>query len=89
MPLDEILASSGALIGLAFVIYALATLAVTIWAIVDAASRPAGAFTAAGSNKALWITIIVIGWLVTGLIGLVLACVYLASIRPRVRAITG
>jgi hypothetical protein len=89
MPHGEILGSSGALVGLGFVIFAVATLAVTIWAIVDAASRPAGAFTAAGSNKTLWITIMVIGWLVTGLIGLILACVYLGSIRPRVRAITG
>jgi hypothetical protein len=33
----------------------------------------------------MWIVLIVIGWFATGLIGIV---VYLASIRPRVRAVT-
>jgi hypothetical protein len=64
-------------------------LVVPIWAIVDAASRPSAAFTAAGSSKALWITLIAVFWLLTGVVGLILACVYLASIRPRVRAIGG
>jgi hypothetical protein len=62
-------------------------LVVPIWAIVDAASRPSGAFSAAGSSKTMWIVLIVVGWLVTGLIGIILAAVYLVSIRPRVRAI--
>jgi hypothetical protein len=64
-------------------------LALSIWAVADAASRPSGAFAAAGSNKAMWITLIVVFWLVTGIVGPILAVVYLASIRPRVRAITG
>ena len=63
--------------------------AIPIWAIVDAASRPSGAFSAAGSSKAMWISLIVIFWLITGVVGLILAVVYLASIRPRVRASTG
>jgi len=66
----------------------LVTLVVPIWAIVDAASRPSGAFAAAGSSKAMWITLIAVFWILTGLIGLILACVYLASIRPRVAAIS-
>ena len=70
-------------------IVAAAGLLVPIWAIADAASRPTGAFVAAGSSKALWITLIVVFWLVTGVVGFVLACVYLASIRPRVKAISG
>jgi Protein of unknown function (DUF2516) len=70
-------------------IVAVAGLLVPIWAIADAASRPTGAFVAAGSSKALWITLIVVFWLVTGVVGFVLACVYLASIRPRVKAISG
>ena len=70
-------------------IVAVAGLLVPIWAIADAASRPSGAFVAAGSSKALWITLIVVFWLVTGVVGFVLACVYLASIRPRVKAISG
>ena len=70
-------------------IVAVAGLLVPIWAIADAASRPTGAFVAAGSSKALWITLIVVFWLVTGVVGFVLACVYLAAIRPRVKAISG
>ena len=70
-------------------IVAVAGLLVPIWAIADAASRPTGAFVAAGSSKALWITLIVVFWLVTGVVGFVLACVYLASVRPRVKAISG
>jgi hypothetical protein len=62
-------------------------LVVPVWAIVDAASRPSGAFSAAGSSKTMWIVLIVVGWLVTGLIGIILALVYLVSIRPRVRAV--
>jgi hypothetical protein len=62
-------------------------LVIPIWAIVDAVSRPSGAFSAAGSSKPMWIVLIVVGWLVTGLIGIILAVVYLASIRPRVRAV--
>jgi hypothetical protein len=62
---------------------------IPIWAIVDAASRPSGAFSAAGSSKAMWISLIVIFWLITGIVGLILAVVYLASIRPRVRASMG
>lgn len=62
-------------------------LGICIWAIVDAASRPTGAFSAAGSSKAMWIALIAVFYLLTGIIGTVLAIVYLASIRPRVRAI--
>jgi hypothetical protein len=61
-------------------------LMVPVWAIIDAASRPSGAFSAAGSSKAMWLVLIVVGWLVTGLIGIILALVYLVSIRPRIRA---
>jgi hypothetical protein len=70
-------------------VLALVALGICIWAIVDAASRPSGAFAAAGSNKALWIALIAVFYFVTGIIGAILAVVYLANIRPRVRAITG
>jgi hypothetical protein len=63
-------------------------LVVTIWAVVDAASRPSAAFAAARSSKAMWITLIVEFYFLTGLVGMVLAVVYLASIRPRVKAVS-
>jgi hypothetical protein len=62
-------------------------LVIPVWAIVDAASRPSEAFRAAGSSKAMWISLIVVFWLITGIVGLILAVIYLASIRPKVRAI--
>jgi hypothetical protein len=70
-------------------VLALVALGICIWAIADAASRPKGAFVAAGSNKVMWIALIAVFYFVTGIIGTILALVYLARIRPRVRAITG
>jgi hypothetical protein len=70
-------------------VLALVGLGVCIWAIADAASRPTGAFVAAGSNKAMWIALIAVFYFLTGVIGTILAVVYLVSIRPRVRAVTG
>ena len=64
-------------------------LVIPLWALVDAISRPGGAFTAAGSSKGLWIALIVLFSIFTGVIGLLLGIVYLVSIRPRVKAITG
>jgi hypothetical protein len=71
------------------VVIALVGLLVPIWAILDAISRPTGAFVAAGSSKGFWITLIVGFWFLTGIIGVILSVVYLASIRPRVKAVTG
>ncbi len=73
--------------GLLVLVIALASLVVPIWALIDSISRPSGAFAAAGSSKGMWIALIVVSWLLTGIIGVVLAVVYLASIRPRVRAV--
>jgi hypothetical protein len=77
----EIFAVDGLLIVL------VVTLVLPIWAVVDAASRPSTAFKAAGSSKALWITLIVIFWFLTGLIGMILSVVYLVTIRRRVKAV--
>jgi hypothetical protein len=62
--------------GLFVLLIGLVGLVLPIWALVDAISRPTGAFTAAGSF-----------WLFTGIVGVVLSVVYLASIRPRVRGV--
>ncbi len=63
-------------------------LLIPLRAIADAASRPSGAFRAAGSSKAMGIPLIAVFWLITDVIGFILACVHLASIRPRVEAIS-
>ena len=82
---------AGAIIGVdGIIVFAIALvgLVIPLWAIVDALSRPSGAFKAAGSSKGMWVALILVFWLLTGLIGVVLAVVYLAAIRPRVRAVT-
>jgi hypothetical protein len=70
-------------------VLAIVALGICIWAVADALSRPTGAFVAAGSNKAMWIALIAVFYFVTGIVGTILAVVYLASIRPRVRAVGG
>ena len=79
---------TGEIFGLSGLIIILVFLVLPIWALVDAISRPAGAFKAAGSSKGMWIALIVVFSLLTGIVGVVLSIVYLASIRPRVRATT-
>jgi Protein of unknown function (DUF2516) len=73
--------------GLIIVIVALVMIVLPIWALIDSISRPSGAFSAAGSSKGMWVALIVVTWLLTGIIGAILSIVYLASIRPRVRAV--
>lgn len=73
--------------GVIILIIALVALIVPIWALVDSISRPSGAFTAAGSSKGMWVALIVVFWFFTGIIGVILSIVYLASIRPRVKAV--
>jgi hypothetical protein len=60
-------------------------LGVPIWAVVDAASRTSSSFIAAGSSKSLWIALILISLFVFGPISIILAFVYLVSVRPKVR----
>lgn len=56
--------TSGAIFGpdLFVVLVLLCAVVVPIWAVVDAASRPAVAFYGAGSNKTAWIIVIVVSW---------------------------
>ena len=63
------------------------SIGVPLWAIINAGSRPAGAFTAAGSSKGLWLALIILLTLFTGIVGVIVSGVYLTSIRPRVRAV--
>jgi hypothetical protein len=75
------------MIGLLVFLISAAAIAVPIWAIVDAVLRPGPAFAAAGSSKGMWIALIAVFTFFTGIIGLILGIVYLASVRPRVRAL--
>ncbi len=70
--------------GLLIVLVALVFgLLVPLWAVIDAASRPAGAFYGAGSNKTTWVVIIAIAWFFG--LGFFLGGYYLLFTRPKVR----
>lgn len=57
-------------------------LALMIWGVADAASRPDWAWQRSGQSKALWIVLQVVGLFVC--LGWILSIVYLAAIRPQV-----
>lgn len=52
-----------------------------IRAVVDIAKRPSTQLS--GGSKAGWIVGIVLGWLLVGVIGGVIAAIYLYAVRPR------
>jgi hypothetical protein len=56
---------------------------VPIWAVVDAANRPALAFYGAGSNKTAWIVVIVVSWFIG--MGFFLGGYYLLFTRKKLR----
>ncbi len=81
---------SGEIFGLDGLIIAflmLATAVLPIWALVDSISRPASSLIEAGSSKGVWVVLIALFWFFTWIVGVVLSIVYLAAIRPRVRAV--
>jgi uncharacterized membrane protein YgcG len=76
-----------------FLLLVLASLAVQVFAIADAARRPANAFTSEGKlTKPIWLTILIVAGALTFAIGGSLysvilvapALIYLADVRPRV-----
>lgn len=55
-------------------------LAISVWALVDAAARPRWVWALAEKNQVAWLTAILIGTL-TVILGLVISTVYLTRIR--------
>ncbi|HXW38579.1 MAG TPA: DUF2516 family protein [Acidimicrobiales bacterium] len=74
------------MIGTIFTILGLASLAVVLWALIDAAVRPRPAFEAAGQNKILWILLPIGGLLLMGVVGGIVGLIYLTVIRPKVQS---
>jgi hypothetical protein len=60
-------------------------LALTAWALLDAARRPEWAWALAGRRRVVWLAAILFGAF-TVLLGLVVAGVYLVRVRPDVAA---
>ncbi len=71
---------------LLILVLGLVIFAIPLWAVIDAAVRPQTAWQAAGQSKVLWLILVIATWLLTGILGLVLAIVYLTVIRPKVAA---
>jgi hypothetical protein len=61
-------------------------IAVPVWAIADALSRPAVAFYAARSNRTAWVAVLVVAFFLG--IGFLLGGWYLLAVRPKVRRAT-
>ena len=81
---------------LLFFVVGLVILAVELWALVDAGTRPAAAYPAAGKlTKPKWVGILAAALLLSFLfrgvslfdiVGIVAAIVYLVDVRPAVRS---
>ena len=65
-------------------IVVLACIGVAVWALADAAMKPKSAFQGAGLTKNMWVALIAGFIVVFAPIGLVLAIVYLSSVRPKI-----
>ncbi len=60
-------------------------LGISLWALLDAAHRPAWAWSLADRNQALWMAMILFGFCtVAG--GLLISGIYLVRTRPRIAA---
>jgi hypothetical protein len=76
-----------AVVGAGFVIFMLfllvigvGSVALWVWGLVDAATRPEWVFQRAGSNKVMWIVLIAV-------LGVIAAIVYLLAVRPRLASV--
>lgn len=70
---------------LVVIVFLLAPLALVVWGIADAASRPDHAWAASGQNKTLWVVLLAVSLLFCG-VGAILSIVYLTAVRPKVAA---
>lgn len=64
-------------------VFVLPLIAVPIWAVVDAMGATEAQWAAVGQQRTLWIVLIGAGTLCGGFIGVVLAIVYLLTVRPK------
>jgi hypothetical protein len=66
-------------------VFFLLPLALTVWALLDVASRPSWAWALAERNRVVWMTVIALGVL-TLVGGIVVSTFYLVRVRPVVAA---
>ena len=60
-------------------------LALTVWALLDAARRPEWAWALAGRRRVVWMAAILFGAMAL-VVGLVVSVIYLVRVRPEVEA---
>jgi hypothetical protein len=60
-------------------------LALSVWALLDAARRPEWAWALVGRRRIVWLAAILFGTMVL-IVGLVVSGIYLARVRPEVAA---
>jgi hypothetical protein len=65
-------------------LFGLIPLALTLWGIIDTATRPDWAFIQSHQNKPLWLVLQIVGFFLC--LGWIVSIVYLASVRPKVAA---
>jgi hypothetical protein len=72
-----------ALSGIGLLVYALyiVSIALVVWAVVDVVRRPAWVMSA--GRKVAWVAGLVVGWFVLGLVGGIVAALYLGYFRKR------
>ena len=58
---------------------------VPLWAIIDAAIRPGPAWRGIGRSKTVWLVLLVVSFLLLAPVSLIIAIIYFASIRGRLR----
>jgi hypothetical protein len=61
-------------------------LVIPIWALVDAMGATDAQWAAVGQQRTLWVALIAVGTFCGGPVGLVLAVVYLLTVRPKLLA---
>jgi ABC-type sugar transport system permease subunit len=71
-----------------FVVIPIAALIVVVFAVVDAAGRPASEFESIQQNRTLWIVLPIVLTVCTGIGGLIAGLIYLVSMKPKLNAVT-
>jgi hypothetical protein len=86
--------AGGAAVGFGFFIFlyafivllAFGGIALGIWALVDASSKPDWAWARAGENKTTYILLIALGFVMCQLLSLVASIIYLTNVRKKLQA---
>lgn len=63
-----------------------APLAISVWALLDAARRPRWVWAFTGRSQVVWMSIIMFG-ILTIIIGIIVSLIYLVKIRPQLAAV--